>query len=170
MWTATAGVRDVHAKVYLPDEAGFWEASWYAPGPPEFAIIDVNGIRVGFLICTELWFNAQARAYMAQGVHLLVVPRATPVETVDKWIAGGRVAGVVAGAYCLSSNRCGAGADSAGTGAPTFGGAGWVTGPDGDVLALTGTTAPFQTVTVDLAAAEAAKSTYPRYVRDAGPR
>jgi N-carbamoylputrescine amidase len=161
VWTAEGGVQGVHTKVHLPDEAGFWEASWYEPGSDGFTVLEVGGIRIGFLICSEVWFTIHARTYMAQGVHLLAVPRATPLSTVDKWLAGGRVAGVVAGAYCLSSNLGGVGAEGV-----TFGGVGWVTGPEAEVLAVTGAEAPFQTVQVDLEAAESAKLTYPRYLRD----
>ncbi len=159
VWTAETGLRGVHAKFHLPDEEGFWEASWYERGPGDFRVTEVAGIRIGFLICSELWFYAHARAYMAQGVHLLAVPRATPHSSVDKWIAGGRVAGVVAGAYCLSSNLCGSGIEVG-----TFGGAGWVTDPEAKLLALTDADTPFQTVRIDLAAADAAKHTYPRYL------
>jgi N-carbamoylputrescine amidase len=161
VWTAEGGLESVHTKVHLPDEEGFWEASWYDPGVDDYTVIEVGGIRLGFLICSELWFYHHARDYMTQGVHLLIVPRATPLSTVDKWLAGGRVAGVVAGAYCLSSNLSGPGSGTA----ESFGGSGWVTGPDGEVLTVTTSEMPFRTIRVDLTVAEAAKLTYPRYMR-----
>ena len=160
-WTREAGVVAGHEKAFLPDEAGFWEASWYDRGPGEFSVLEVHGIRIGFLICTELWFNAYARLYAAQGIHLLVVPRATPASSVDKWVAGGRTAAVVAGAFCVSSNR--GGDDGAGM---AWGGAGWVIGPDGEVMGVTNQDQPFRTIDVDLTMADAAKLTYPRYVPD----
>ena len=36
VWDRTNGMVDVHTKVYLPDEPGFWEATWYRPGPKRF--------------------------------------------------------------------------------------------------------------------------------------
>lgn len=160
VWTPESGARGVHAKVYLPDEAGFWEASWYEPGPPEFDVVEVDGVRLGFLICTELWFLRHARAYAAQGIHCLVCPRATPLSSVDKWLAGGRTAAVVAGAFCLSSNRVGDGAPL------SWGGAGWLMEPqEGRVLAVTDEVHPWTTLDLNLEHAEAAKHTYPRYVR-----
>ena len=104
---------------------------------------------------------AKAREYATQGVHLLVCPRATPAPTTDKWIAGGRAAAVVAGAYCLSSNFNGFCCPEL-----DFGGTGWIIGPDGDLLGLTSAQKPYLSLEIDPAAAEAAKKTYPRYVLD----
>lgn len=161
VWSSTDGYRPVHSKVYLPDEPGFWEASWYDRGPRAFEVVEVGGLRIGFLICTELWFTAHARDYAKGGLHLLVTPRATPLESVGKWVAGGRAAAVVAGAFGVSSNR--GDRDAAGM---AWGGAGWIVDPEGDVLAQTDARAPFCTVELDLDEAEAAKLTYPRYVED----
>jgi N-carbamoylputrescine amidase len=148
------GLRAAHRKYHLPDEEGFWEASWYERGDGRFELVEAAGARTGFLICTELWFMHHARAYGEAGAHLLAVPRCTPVETLDKWLAGGRAAAVIAGAFTLSANH----------GDERFGGQGWIVGPDGDVLAITSRDEPFATVQIDLDLAEDAKSTYPRYV------
>lgn len=157
------GVRGVHRKRYLPDEAGFWEASWYERGAEPPAVERCGDALASFRVCTELWFFEDARRLGKLGVHLLAVPRATPAATVEKWIAGGRAAAVVAGAFCASSNRAGPAAMDPSL---AFGGCGWIIGPDGDVLALTSPERPFVTLEVDLAAAERAKRTYPRYVVD----
>ena len=166
-WSGHDGdLRYGHGKYYLPDEAGFWEASWYGRGDGAFEVQELvlpSGLAIcgGFLICTELWFSQAARAYGQAGAHLLFTPRATERRTVDKWLAGGRVAAVVSGAYSLSSNHYRTGADPV-----SLGGLGWVVGPDGEVLALTTPGHPFVTVTIDLERAERAKHTYPRYVAD----
>ena len=154
--------RATHRKVYLPDEDGFWEASWYDRDDGPFLPAMAAAARVGFLICTELWFMDRARAYGQAGVHLLLTPRATERRTVEKWLTGGRAAAVISGAYSLSSNRV----DHQGRPAD-LGGQGWVVDPDGEVLAITTEEQPFVTVDVDLARADHAKETYPRYVRDA---
>jgi N-carbamoylputrescine amidase len=159
VWDPTDGYRAAHRKTYLPDEPGFWEASWYRRGPTTFEPVPLGEAAAGFLICTELWFSEHARDYGAAGVNLVVCPRATPAETADKWVAAGRVAAVRAGAYCVSSNRAGA------VGDVRFAGLGWVIHPEeGDVLATTGPDRPFATVDVNLADAERAKASYPRYI------
>lgn len=160
-WSAIDGYRPAHRKYYLPDEAGFWEAHWYQRGTKEFAAIDTAAARVGFLLCTEMWFTEHARSYGRQGIEILAVPRATELASTDKWLAGGRAAAVMAGGFCLSSNR--GGEDSLGT---VWGGHGWIIEPDGDVLGVTSQDQPFLTVDVDLDLARNAKGTYPRYVSE----
>lgn len=148
--------KGVHLKGYLPDEPGFREASWYESGEEAFEPVDVAGLDVGFLICTDLWASHEIRRYGRAGVDLLVNPRVTEHRTTEKWLAGARTMGVLAGAYLASSNRTG---HAEGV---TFGGSGWVTSPDGTVLARTDEDHPFGTVEIEPDFAERAKSTYPR--------
>ena len=152
--TPAGAVRPLHDKSYLPDEAGFWEASWYDRGDGGHRVVDVAGLRVGVLVCTEMWFLEHARAYGRAGAHLVVTPRVTPAYSLDKWLAGGRTCAVVSGAWSLSSNS----AES------EHGGLGWAIDPEGTVVATTSQAQPFVTVEIDLAAVDAAKSDYPRYV------
>jgi N-carbamoylputrescine amidase len=162
VWDAASGIRPAHTKYYLPDEDGFWEASWYHRGNGVFEPIQAGSVGIGFLICTELWFNTHARNYASQGIQLLVCPRATPRTSVGKWIAGGRTAAVVSGAFCLSSNFTGPCDDTM-----TFGGNGWIIEPEeGRVLGLTTSDTPLLTIDIDLTVADRAKTTYPRYVPD----
>lgn len=162
VWEADSGYHAAHTKYYLPDEEGFWEASWYQRGKHDFTAVEIAGVKIGFMICTEQWFLEHARAYARAGVHLIVTPRATPKASADKWVAGGRVAAVTSGAFSLSS--CFGGTDQHGM---QWAGKGWIIDPEeGDVLALTSPTQPFVTLDIDLNIAEKAKKTYPRYVRE----
>jgi N-carbamoylputrescine amidase len=161
VWERDGGQRaGLRSKCYLPDEEGFWEATWYSRGEVDFRAVDAGGIRIGFSICTEMWFFQHAREYGKQEAQLIVTPRATPGSTVDKWVAGGRATAVVSGAYCLSSNFSGEAGGSA-----RWGGAGWIIEPEeGEILGLTSRDEPFLTADLDLGVADAAKETYPRYV------
>ena len=147
-------VRPLHDKSYLPDEPGFWEASWYERGDGGHAVTQVGGVRAGVLVCTELWFSEHARAFGRDGAHVVATPRCTPVATRDRWLAGGRACAVVSGAWSLSSNSA----------EPEHGGGGWAIDPEGDVIATTAADRPWVTVDIDLDAADAAKALYPRYV------
>ena len=155
-YAADAGgpVRPLHDKSYLPDEPGFWEASWYGRGGGGHAVTDVGGLAAGVLICTELWFLELARAFGRDGAHVVATPRCTPVSTLDKWLAGGRTCAVVSGAWSLSSNSA----------EPEHGGLGWAIDPEGEVVATTSDDRPWVTVDIDLEAVDAAKLRYPRYV------
>jgi N-carbamoylputrescine amidase len=166
IWSPRGGYRPVHDKRFLPDEAGFWEAKWYAPGDGTFDVATAEvgtgdqsrlAIRIGMLICTELWSLGHAQQYGKAGAQIIATPRATGRPTVDKWLVGGRAAAIVSGAFSVSSNR------SAPAGGGDFGGCGWIIDPDGVVVARTSRDQPVKTVAIDLAAADAAKRTYPRY-------
>lgn len=157
---AAEGLIDGHDKAHLPNEDGYWEAQWYQPGSPELSVVQVGRCRVGTLICSDLWFLQHARTYGQQQAQVLCVSRATPSAGDDLWLAAGQTAAVVSGAYCLSSNQH----RPEGV-APNMAGNAWVIDPDGTVLATTTADQPFVTVAIDLAYADAAKSTYPRYLR-----
>ena len=156
-WNLSQGYRRVHEKCYLPDEEGFYEARWFDRGE-DFVSAEVDGLVLGFLICTELMFTERARQYGKQGAHLIAAPRATGDH--DRWLVAARMAAIASGAFVLSSNRTGRGPG----GRDSFCGRGWVIGPDGDVLACTSSDHPFTTVDVDLSQAVSAKRSYPRYV------
>ena len=152
-------VVDVHTKVYLPREEYYWEANWYQPGHGDFDVFTVGGVPSGMMICTDMWFMQNARAIGKRGAELLFVPRATPANSLDNWLAGARVLAMISGCYVFSSNLCAPHAPDA-----DLGGQGHAIDPEGKVLGITSAESPFFTVEVDPALARAAKSTYPRYV------
>jgi N-carbamoylputrescine amidase len=152
--TPDGRVRALHDKSYLPDEAGFWEASWYGRGDGGHQVSAVGGVRLGVLVCTEMWFLEHARAYGRAGAHVVATPRVTPAYSSDKWLAGGRACAVVSGAWSLSSNSA----------EPAHGGLGWAVDPEGVVVATTSPDRPFVTVEIDLDGVDRAKAGYPRYV------
>ncbi|MFI5404502.1 MAG: carbon-nitrogen hydrolase family protein, partial [Candidatus Gagatemarchaeaceae archaeon] len=90
VWTPHGGAKGVHLKSYLPDEGGFYEASWYHRGDRSFKPFRAGRVRAGFMICSDLWSMASARVYGKKRVELIAVPRATPKPTTEKWLAGGR--------------------------------------------------------------------------------
>ena len=152
--------RGIHEKRYLPDEDGYWEASWYQAGDGVFDAVEIGRATVGVQICTEMWMLDVSRQYGLRDADLIGVPRATPATSRERWLVGGRAAAIVSGAFCLSSNRGGVS-----TAGDVFGGQGWIIDPDGEVLAITSDEEPFVTRDIDLERAVAAKATYPRYVR-----
>jgi len=164
VYDAERGARSVHVKAHVPNEDGAWEANWYSQPAAAFEPITLSfphiarEASVGFLIGGELWAMEQAKLYGMEGVQLLAVPRATSRDIADKWLAGGRTAAVVAGAYVASSNRAGNRAGSA----VHFAGGGWIIGPEGKLLAQTSDDQPFATVWLDLRAADVAKRIHSR--------
>jgi N-carbamoylputrescine amidase len=155
LWSAASSLTPLRRKFFLPAEPGSWEANWFDRGDPAFPVFPAGALSFGLNICTELWALETYAAYARQGVHAVLAPRATAAATRAKWLSVGVVAAVRSGAFCLSSNRVEP------TGA--CGGAGWIISPNGHILASTTPEAPFATVDIDLAAAAAARDSYPRY-------
>ena len=149
----------LHEKYYLPNEPGYYEQNWYDRAEKNFKVGHVLGMRIGIQICTEIWFFELARHYAASKVDIQCVPRATPHESLDKWIAGGQTAAICSGAYCLSSNLW-----SPKNERVNLGGRGWIIDPEGNILATTDGINPFATIEINLEFARQSKATYPRYV------
>lgn len=155
-------VRPLHRKQYFPSEPGWFESQWYAGDHSGFEVAEVQGIRVGVLLCTEAMFNERARAYGRQQVSLIVIPRASGTNS-ESWKLAGAMASLVSGAYVVSSNR--AGRSRGGT---NFGGAGFAYAPQAKLLAMTDAARPVRIVELDPEVAASARRDYPCYVPELG--
>jgi len=155
-WSTDGGYQALRSKRHLPNEPGGWEARWFTRSDDDFATFDAGPLRFGLNICTELWALETYGSYANAPLHAIISPRATATATLEKWLAVGNVAAVRAGAFGISSNRVHRDG--------SCGGVGWIIDPDGQTLALTSADSPSATVDIDLAAAEKARATYPRYV------
>lgn len=161
VWTKKAGHQKVHTKHIFPEEAGFYEGTWFDREPKHFELLEINGLKIGFLLCTELWFTQYTRKYGLDGIDFLLCPRATGKSSIAQWIRCGQTSSVIGGCYCLSSNRSGIGAGNF-----NWGGTGWITQPmDGSLLGVTTKDEPFLTMDIDLEKSKLAKSEYPIYVK-----
>jgi NAD+ synthase (glutamine-hydrolysing) len=70
-------------KHYLPNYGVFDEYRYFKPGE-HLLLLEINNrgkkIKVGFLICEDVWHPSLAREYALLGIHLLVVINASPYE------------------------------------------------------------------------------------------
>ena len=160
VWTPDIGINGYHTKQFFPNEDGFWEANWYEPGSQRFELAEVVGLRVGFLLCTDVMFLEWARYYGRQGAHLIVVPRATPTGTTNRWRTVMAAAAITSGCYVASSNRAGEQVGLA------FDGHGWVFDPSGEPIVETSPEEPVVVAEIDRSAVEAAQQDYPCYVQE----
>jgi N-carbamoylputrescine amidase len=165
VWTADSGIKAIHTKQFFPDEAGYYEARWFERGDLRFQLANFGGIKVGFLICTDVMFPEWARYYGRRGAHVIAVPRATPEPSLNRWKTVMAACAVISGCYVASSNRFGMN-DSG----QEFGGKGWIFGPSGRVRAETSKNSPVVEVEIDLNLVSQAKAGYPSYVNDLPPR
>ena len=155
--------RPVHHKQYFPQEAGFYESTWFTPSRVGFETFDHHGIRFGMLLCTEIMFNEWARHYRRRGAHVIVVPRSSGTS-LETWHTAGRMAAIVSGCYVLSSNRVSTKLDDD----PLFGGAGFAYSPTGELLHETSDGLPLAVVQIDVELVKRAQRSYPCYVRELG--
>ena len=153
-----------HHKHYFPAEPGFHETMWFRTGRSGFDAVEAAGIRAGFLLCTELFFNEWARQYRRQGAQLIAVPRASG-ESVDKWHAAARMAAIVSGCFVASSNRAGWAAPDL-----TFGGRGFAMAPDGTLMGETSESSPVFAFDLDPERSASQQAEYPCYVTEAAIR
>jgi N-carbamoylputrescine amidase len=153
--------RPLHRKQYFPAEPGWFETTWYEGDTSGFQITEIQGIKIGTLICTEAMFNERARAYGRQGAALLVIPRAT-AKNAEPWKIAASMASVISGAYVTSSNRVSPPAPNA----SQFGGAAFAYAPEAKLLGVTDAANPLLTVEVDPKISAATQLEYPCYVRE----
>ena len=65
------------AKQELPNYQVFDELRYFAPGT-EPCVVDVEGVRIGLLVCEDGWFDAPAEAAVAVGAQVLAIMNASP--------------------------------------------------------------------------------------------
>ena len=156
LFDATGAERSCYRKIHLPDEEGYWEAHHYEPGDRLHAPVDVGGFGIGVQVCSDANRPQGCNALAAMGAEVILVPRATPAETYERWRLVLRADAVTSCAYVVSVNR--PGARSGGI----IGGASMVSGPSGEVLLET--TDPVAVVTLEKDALEHARRQYPGYL------
>ena len=69
-----------YRKRCLPNYTVFDEQRYFNPGG-EPCIVDVDGIRVGIIICEDVWCAGPATAARDAGAQLIVVPNGSPYHT-----------------------------------------------------------------------------------------
>jgi N-carbamoylputrescine amidase len=149
-----------HQKHYFPEEPGYYETDWFSNAKPGFGVVEANGLVIGVLLCTELFFNEWARSYGRQGAHLIVVQRATE-QTVEHWKTAAAMAAIVSGCYVVSSNRVGKFDEDL-----IFGGKGFAFAPDGSLISETSSDKPVVSIDLDFDFIKDQQKKYPCYVRE----
>ncbi len=145
-----------YRKLHLPEEEGFWETSHYEPGCEAPRVIHGIGPAVGIQICSDGNRPVGAQLLAAQGVEIILAPRATPHSTYPRWRLVYQALAVTSAAYVVSVNRP----------KPEFdvpiGGPSLVVGPDGRVILET--EAPVAVIPLDISMVGRMRKEYPGYM------
>ena len=73
-------VEAVYRKHALPNYTVFDEVRYFTPGRAP-CVIEVGGLRVGIVICEDIWHPAPARQSRDAGAQVIVVPNGSPYHT-----------------------------------------------------------------------------------------
>jgi NAD+ synthase len=76
---ADGRIEAVRIKHHLPNYGVFDEARVFAPGPLP-AAVPFRGVRLGLMVCEDMWHADVAAALAGDGAELLVVPNGSPFE------------------------------------------------------------------------------------------
>ncbi|MQS10261.1 carbon-nitrogen hydrolase family protein, partial [Streptomyces alkaliphilus] len=141
---------------------GEWERKVFVPGDRPVVAAELNGLRVGLLICYDVEFPEAVRAHALAGTELLLVPTAlmAPHDFVARHLVPVRAA--ENGMYVAYVNRCGAEGDL------RFTGLSCLAAPDGSVPARAGEGEELLFAEVDPQAPAAARRITP-YLEDRRP-
>ncbi len=117
MIDAGGKILGIYRKMHIPDDPGFYEKYYFAPGDLGFTTFKTKFGNIGTLICWDQWFPEGARITALQGASVLFYPTAIgwhPSEKEkygtaqrDSWITIQRSHAIANGVYVASINRVG---------------------------------------------------------------
>ncbi|MCJ8520085.1 putative amidohydrolase [Pseudorhizobium tarimense] len=122
------GQTTVYRKSHL---YGPYERQWFCPEDPQAVIANVDGVKLGMLICYDVEFPENVRRLALAGVDLIVVPTALPVGWSGRFIAEHmiRVRAFENQVFVAYVNHCGKDENFA------YAGLSRIAAPDGNLLA-----------------------------------
>lgn len=134
-----------YRKMHIPDDPGFYEKFYFAPGDMGFEPIETSLGKLGVLVCWDQWYPEAARLMALKGAEVLIYPTAIgwnpddPQDEKDRqreaWITVQRAHGIANGLPVISVNRFGFEEDPSGhTSGIDFWGSSFVCGPQGEFL------------------------------------
>jgi N-carbamoylputrescine amidase len=107
----------LYRKMHVPDDPGFFEKFYFAPGDLGFAAFDTAVGRIGIGICWDQWFPEAARLLALDGARLLLYPTAiarvdgdAPEEQAaqqESWLISQRAHAIANGVFVAAANRVG---------------------------------------------------------------
>jgi N-carbamoylputrescine amidase len=158
-----------YRKMHIPDDPGFYEKYYFAPGDLGFKVFETAFLKLGILICWDQWYPEAARITALMGAELLYFPTAIgaiPGETADMtetirdaWITTQRSHAIDNGVHVAAVNRTGT------EGELTFWGSSFVADPHGKMLWKADYQPVSSVVDIDLGRSEEVRQLWP-YLRD----
>ncbi|MEI7911288.1 MAG: carbon-nitrogen hydrolase [Verrucomicrobiota bacterium] len=133
----------LYRKAHIPQDPGFEEKFYFAPGDSGWPVWDTRFGKIGVLICWDQWYPEAARLMALGGAELLVYPTAIGWLDAEKatlgdaqhcaWETVQRGHAVANGCFLAAVNRCGRSGDT------EFWGRSFVANPYGQIIAKAAT-------------------------------
>ena len=166
----------LYRKMHIPDDPGYYEKFYFAPGDLGFRAFDTRVGRIAVLICWDQWYPEGARLATLEGANILFYPTAIgwhPAEKEvygrsqrDAWMTIQRAHAIANGVYVAAVNRVGLEIPPSGGAGIEFWGSSFVADPFGVVAKEAATDSEEIVVAeVDLARVEEVRRTWP-FLRD----
>jgi predicted amidohydrolase len=105
VFDAAGRLTGTYEKLHIPEEEGFWETSHYEPGTEPPRRIDTFGVPIGLQLCSDNNRPEGTHLLGAQGVTVMLNPRATEEQTYQRWKTVWRANAMTSCCYVLSVNR-----------------------------------------------------------------
>jgi N-carbamoylputrescine amidase len=141
---ADGSLLGVYRKMHIPDDPGYYEKYFFAPGDTGFRAFDTRFGRIGGLVCWDQWYPEAARLTALRGALALFYPTAIGwhpeekdrfgEEQQDAWVTVQRGHAVANGVYVAVVNRVGHEVPPGGGPGIEFWGNSFVAGPMGELL------------------------------------
>ena len=74
----------MYRKSHIPDDPGFYEKFYFAPGDTGYKVFETRFAKVGVLICWDQWYPEAARITSLMGAEILFYPTAIGWEPEDQ--------------------------------------------------------------------------------------
>lgn len=142
-------IAGIYRKMHIPDDPGYYEKFYFAPGDTGFNPIRTSVGSIGVLVCWDQWYPEAARIMALAGADLLVCPTAigwhpsdAPEERqrqLDAWVTVQRGHAIANGLHLVAANRTGfePSPDPAKNGIQFWGNS-FMVGPQGEFIARAG--------------------------------
>jgi len=166
----------IYRKMHIPDDPGYNEKFYFAPGDLGFEPIQTSLGRLGVLVCWDQWYPEAARLMALAGAEVLIYPTAIGFDLnddsdeqsrqLDAWRTIQRGHAVANGLPVLACNRVGMEPDRSGAGRDAkFWGHSFVAGPQGEILAQAGDETQLLMADIDFERGEQVRRIWP-FLRD----
>jgi len=144
IFNADGTVAGHYRKTHIPDDPGYYEKYYFAPGDLGIRAFDTAFGRIAVLICWDQWFPEAARLAALNGAEILFYPTAIgwhPAEKErygkvqrDAWMTVQRGHAVANACYVAAANRVGFEQSEGDPAGIEFWGTSFVAGPQGQIL------------------------------------